>query len=105
MPDNDLNKVALVINSLSGGGAEKNVLKVAEQFMQRGVEVYLICLKEKERYPVPPGLNYICLSKKRRLKTFKSLYRHLLARRLRSTILRFEVDASDLIISWRLKPI
>lgn len=46
-------KVAIVIDSLNGGGAERVCLLLAKEFIKKGIEVHLILLKSRSDYEIP----------------------------------------------------
>ncbi|EOC0417594.1 glycosyltransferase [Cronobacter malonaticus] len=51
-------RILFVIDGLPGGGAEKVVLTLAEQFLSEGDSVSLFSLRNICEYPLPQGLNY-----------------------------------------------
>ncbi|ELY5815001.1 glycosyltransferase [Cronobacter turicensis] len=51
-------RILFVIDGLPGGGAEKVVLTLAEQFLREGDDVSLFSLRDVCEYPLPEGLNY-----------------------------------------------
>ncbi|TVP58119.1 MAG: hypothetical protein EA349_04975, partial [Halomonadaceae bacterium] len=51
-----LRKIAFVIDSLTGGGAERLVLTIAETMAERGHEVILITMTDKIEYQIDPRL-------------------------------------------------
>lgn len=53
--------VALIIDGLAGGGAEKVVLTLAAGMQARGVEVTLISLRNEKAYAIPEGIRFIQL--------------------------------------------
>nr|AIA86784.1 CAZy families GT4 protein [uncultured Klebsiella sp.] len=51
-------RILFVIDGLPGGGAEKVVLTLAEQFLSEGEQVSLFSLRDVCDYPLPEGLDY-----------------------------------------------
>lgn len=51
-------RVLFIIDGLPGGGAEKVVLTLAENFIREGVRVSLFSLRDICHYPLPQGLDY-----------------------------------------------
>ena len=51
-------RILFVIDGLPGGGAEKVVLTLAEQFLKEGEQVSLFSLRDVCDYPLPEGLDY-----------------------------------------------
>ncbi|MBB1202251.1 glycosyltransferase [Enterobacteriaceae bacterium 89] len=51
-------RILFVIDGLPGGGAEKVVLTLAEQFLRQGEQVSLFSLRDVCDYPLPEGLDY-----------------------------------------------
>lgn len=56
--------VAILINSLAGGGAEKIALTLAKEFLNKGVDTKLILIEKEQFYELPPGLDVIYLTDK-----------------------------------------
>lgn len=50
--------ILFIIDGLPGGGAEKVVLTLAENFIREGDNVSLFSLRDVCDYPIPEGLNY-----------------------------------------------
>jgi glycosyltransferase involved in cell wall biosynthesis len=48
--------VALLVNALGPGGAERVVLTICAELIRRGREVELVCLEREVAYELPPGL-------------------------------------------------
>lgn len=57
-----MDKVALVINSLGNGGAERVVSILLDQLVARGREVQLVCLERNDFYALPEGVQVSYLS-------------------------------------------
>ncbi len=51
-------RILFIIDGLHGGGAEKVVLTLAEQFLREGENVSLFSLRDVCEYPLPEGLHY-----------------------------------------------
>ncbi|RPH31079.1 glycosyltransferase [Buttiauxella warmboldiae] len=51
-------KILFIIDGLPGGGAEKVVLTLAENFIREGDSVSLFSLRDVCHYPLPDGLDY-----------------------------------------------
>ncbi|UXY11080.1 glycosyltransferase [Kosakonia sp. ML.JS2a] len=51
-------RILFIIDGLPGGGAEKVVLTLAEQFLREGENVSLFSLRDVCEYPLPEGLHY-----------------------------------------------
>ncbi|WP_058913706.1 glycosyltransferase [Entomohabitans teleogrylli] len=51
-------RILFIIDGLPGGGAEKVVLTLAEQFLREGEQVALFSLRDVCDYPLPQGLDY-----------------------------------------------
>lgn len=51
-------RILFIIDGLPGGGAEKVVLTLAQQFLQEGEDVSLFSLRNVCDYPLPEGLDY-----------------------------------------------
>ncbi|TEW50707.1 glycosyltransferase [Psychromonas algicola] len=81
-------KVALLINSLSNGGAEKIVVELIESLYTEGVSVELICIEKDNFHKVHPNIKVTYLSnstlKRNRIKSL--LMTILLAFRLKKHI-------------------
>ena len=51
-------RILFVIDGLPGGGAEKVVITLAEQFLREGEHVSLFSLRDVCEYPLPDNLDY-----------------------------------------------
>lgn len=51
--------VAVLVNALGPGGAERVVLTICSELLRRGRDVELVCLEREVAYALPPGLR-IC---------------------------------------------
>jgi len=54
--------VALMVNALGPGGAERIVLTICSELLRRGRDVELVCLEREVAYELPPGLRIVFLS-------------------------------------------
>lgn len=54
--------ILIVIDGLSGGGAEKVMLTLCQGMQQMGHNVSLVSLRDVCRYPIPNGINYLVVS-------------------------------------------
>ncbi|MCL2919425.1 glycosyltransferase [Shewanella litorisediminis] len=53
-------RVAIVIDSLAGGGAERVMLTLASSFLEAGHSVDMITLEDDREHSLPPGLRVHC---------------------------------------------
>lgn len=54
-------RIAIAIDTLTGGGAEKIVLTLAEQFQQMGHEVHILVMHDERLHTIPDGIHvHIC---------------------------------------------
>ena len=99
-----MKKICLIIDSLGGGGAENNLLKIADLLTQRNCRVHVIITENIIEYPVPESIGLHILSEKRKITGIKYLDRKILASRLRSKIKELERSGKiDLTVAflWR----
>jgi N-acetylgalactosamine-N,N'-diacetylbacillosaminyl-diphospho-undecaprenol 4-alpha-N-acetylgalactosaminyltransferase len=54
--------IALLINSFGGGGAERIVLTIARELINRGVSLEIICLERENFYNIDPDIKVTYLS-------------------------------------------
>lgn len=54
--------VALLVNSLIGGGAERIALTLLNELNKKGVKLMLICIEKEQTYPVPDGVEVVYLT-------------------------------------------
>lgn len=94
-------KVALLLHSLVGGGAQRSVMQIASGLRDAGCTVHLVVLQsERQEVPVPDGITLHFLARHRKITGYKLIDRHILARRLKKLIAELEQDGRfDLIIS------
>jgi glycosyltransferase involved in cell wall biosynthesis len=89
----DQNRIALMIPSLVGGGAERSYLNLANGFHQAGYQVDLILKQAIGEYlsQVPRGINLVDLKASRMARTLPGLIRYLQTRRPRVLIAGLEL--------------
>jgi glycosyltransferase involved in cell wall biosynthesis len=96
-----MKKICFVISSLSGGGAEKVVLTLAEVLSEMGNEIHIILVKNKIEYEI--NLNHYkihSLSKTGRLSNIRQFNQFLLTYKLKNLIKKEEIKQKfDLVIS------
>ena len=92
--------ILLIIDGLPGGGAEKVVLTLAENFIREGDNVSLFSLRDVCDYPIPAGVNYQVIK-----DTCKSPWRKLTELSRRASLLDNALEQAekkgqfDLVIS------
>ncbi len=81
----DQRRIALMIPTLAGGGAERTYLNLAEGFHQAGYQVDLILKRATGEYltQVPTSINLVDLNASRMALTLPGLIRYLRSRRPR----------------------
>lgn len=79
----DQRRIALVIPTLAGGGAERTYLNLAEGFHQAGYRVDLILKQASGEYlpQVPASINLVDLNASRMVRTLPGLIRYLRSQR------------------------
>jgi glycosyltransferase involved in cell wall biosynthesis len=79
----DQNRIALMIPTLAGGGAEHTYLNLAEGFQNAGYQVDLILARATGDYlsQIPPGIALVDLKASRMAKTLPGLIHYLQSRR------------------------
>lgn len=50
-------RLCLMIDDLSGGGAERKVLSIAGELVRQGHEAHVVLLRDRRVYPVPEGVH------------------------------------------------
>ncbi len=77
MCNQKLQHIAFILNSLAGGGTEKVILTLAEEFISRGIKVDLLVCKHDGALikNTPQGTNVIELKKHNRLTLFKYIFK------------------------------
>lgn len=83
---------AFVLTNLSGGGAEKAVLKTAAALAGRGHETHVVLLEDRADYPVPAGVHKHAVTAAGKSASKGWLGKRLLARRLSSCIAGLHPD-------------
>ena len=97
MQDGNLPKVALFFPDLSGGGAERVMLNLAEGFAQRGLRVDMVLVRAKGDYlsQVSPGIRVVDLHARNAYAALPGLVSYL--RRERPRALLSTLDLTNLI--------
>lgn len=80
--------VAILVNSLAGGGAEKVVLTLAKEIKSAGVPVQLIFLEREQFYDIPEGVKVHYLTDHDKIKNnaFKVFSVYSCAQKLKSIV-------------------
>jgi glycosyltransferase involved in cell wall biosynthesis len=96
-------RIALIVDNLTGGGAERKVLIIADQLVRLGHEAHVVLLTEDIAYPVPSGVtcHALCPAGTRNLDQFWRIGRSTrdlagLLDRLRARYGRFDLYLSNL---------
>lgn len=93
-------RILLVIDGLPGGGAEKVVLTLAENFIRKGDRVSLFSLRDVCAYPLPEGLDYRVIADRCRTPWRKLTEISRRAAQLDSAIAEAEQEGKfDLVLS------
>ncbi len=91
-------RVLFVIDGLSGGGAERVVLTLAEEMASQGIEVTIASLRNEVSYPLPDGVSYLLIE-----DTNRGIFRKLREIPRRAEALDQAIDALgkdfDLVVS------
>jgi glycosyltransferase involved in cell wall biosynthesis len=94
-------KIDFLISSLSGGGAERVMVILANHFVTRGHKVSIISFNEGDVYELDSGIERIKLHngrfKNQRLRCFDSLRRHYNKRKNRPDVLISFITLTNLI--------
>lgn len=90
-------KIAIVINTLNGGGAEKACITLARSLRDAGAQAYLIIFIKKCDYQIPNDVNVQFLSEDSQLNIHKNKNKKILSERL--VALDKKIDTFDLCIS------
>jgi glycosyltransferase involved in cell wall biosynthesis len=85
-----MTRIALIINDLSGGGAERVFLTLARVWQAQGIAVHLIVLQAARDYRVPEGVTVHLLSRRGLPET--RLAKRYAAWRLRRLVRRLQRD-------------
>lgn len=95
-----MKKVAILLPSLGGGGAERISLNLARELVAMGNEVHIVLLANQVSYDVDDDLEIHSLSATGKITGQRALDRILLARRLKKLLSKLSGDRSfDLILS------
>ena len=92
--------ILFLIDGLSGGGAERVVLTLAEAMMAQGDEVTIASLRRECAYPIPRGVSYLLVE-----DTYRGPFRRLTELRRRARALDRAMEAVapgkkfDLVVS------
>lgn len=80
--------VAILINSLTGGGAERVALTIAKELLKRGIPVEFICIDREQFYELPEGLSVTWFSDihKQKNSLFKFLFTFVCAVKLKRLV-------------------
>ncbi|TVP93648.1 MAG: glycosyltransferase [Thioalkalivibrio sp.] len=91
-----MNRIAFIIDSLTGGGAERSVITLATEMVRREFEVCIITLGDECVYTLDPGILRVSLTRDEERLPPNSV----LIQRLRETLAQLEQDAPfDLIVA------
>lgn len=95
--------VALFMPSLSGGGAERMMVNLANAFVSRGVKTDLVLVKNVGPYQgeVTSGVNIVNLDASRIIASLPGLVRYL--RSSRPKALLSTLDTTNVLASWACK--
>lgn len=92
--------ILFLIDGLSGGGAERVVLTLAEEMVAQGDDVTIVSLRRECAYPIPKGVSYLLVE-----DPYRGPFRRLTEIRRRARALDRVVEAAapgkkfDLVIS------
>lgn len=93
-------KIAFLISTLAGGGAQRFVSNLATYYANNGHDVHLFLHKNEVAYQLPENVSIHTLIKPRNKPVFKTLYKFLQGRKFRKLIeQQSERKPFDLIIS------
>lgn len=93
-------KIAFLISTLAGGGAQRFVSNIATEYANKGHEVHIFLQKHEVVYKLPDNIIIHSLTKTTKKPRFKRLYKIILARRFKHQIHDFSRSKPfDLIIS------
>lgn len=95
-----MKKICFIIPSLSGGGAERSVLKLCEGLSLMNHEVHLILIKNKIEYDINPNYKIHILSETGKLSKIRFVNNLLLLKKLKQLIYDEELlKEFDLLVS------
>ena len=89
--------IAIVIDTLNGGGAEKVCLVLAKHMKNLGANVSLIVLKKHCDYTLPKNLDVRFIFNDRKTRLFKKINQHIAAEKVKEISL--EMGGFDLVLS------
>ncbi|WP_100657581.1 glycosyltransferase [Alteromonas flava] len=92
--ENNNKRIALFIDSLAGGGAEKVVITLANAFSQLGHRAEIICLQQRQEYAVPEHIPVHYLYPQRRVKLASPWSRAKHAKELTALITKLQLNDS-----------
>lgn len=93
-------KIAFLVSTLAGGGAQRFVANLATEFANEGNEVHIFLQKNEVVYKLPENIKIHSLTKTTKKPRFKRLYKLILARRFKKQVEALCVSKPfDLIIS------
>ena len=86
--------VAILVNSLAGGGAERVALTLLEELKKKGLEILLICIEKEQSYEVPEGTQVLYLTDFQKLHNpvIKMFWVFLSAFRLSKLIKKYNIE-------------
>jgi len=98
-----MEKIALFLPSLHGGGAERVMVNLARGFVDKGLQVDLLLAKAEGPYlsEVPPTVRLIDLGSKRVLYSLPGLVRYLRGERPRALL--SAMDHANVVALWAKK--
>lgn len=94
-------RIGLFLPSLTGGGAEKVMLNLAQGFLTTGQEVDLILVKKEGPYKIPSGVNVVSLHGKHTSLSIVALRRYL--RHVRPDVILSAMNYANVVVLWARK--
>lgn len=93
-------KIAFLVSTLAGGGAQRFVSNLATEYATHGHEVHIVLQKNEVVYKLPTSIKIYSLTSSNKKPRFKKLYKLVLGRRFKNLIHEQSVSRPfDLIIS------
>lgn len=93
-------KIAFLISTLSGGGAQRFVSNLATYYANQGHDVHIVLQKKEVSYQLPENITIHSLTSNNRKPRFKKLFKFVLGKRFRKLIKQQSAGKPfDLIIS------
>ncbi len=95
----EIKKVAIIIDTLNGGGAEKVCLTLTTAMAKRGLKSHLIVLKKKCDYELPDSINVHFIFDNPKIKLYRRRRQIEAAKRLKALVAKlggFDVHFSNL---------